>query len=148
MFTLSRVRDVYFFKSRRCLPFQVFCVARSNTEYFKSAENLRNYKIPLVLGIHHGNFYCQRRGQGEFSTLEFVIISWITIFLHVRPSAYDARNYLSFNHLPVWVLLSKNVLDVSTVIVAKVPSVIWAELSLRPRYLWTYEIRNKIMIVN
>lgn len=40
---------------------------------------------------------------------------------------------------PVCVLLSKNVLEVSTVIEANVPSVIWAELSLRPLYLWTLE---------
>lgn len=54
MFILSRVKDVYFFKSKRCLSFHVFRVALRNTKYFKSAENLRNYKISLVLRIHHG----------------------------------------------------------------------------------------------
>lgn len=42
---------------------------------------------------------------------------------------------LSREHLPVCVLESKNVLVVSTVMVAKVPSVICALESLRPRYL-------------
>lgn len=38
--------------------------------------------------------------------------------------------------LPVCVLESKNVLDVSTVIDAMVPSIICVDESLLPRYLW------------
>lgn len=68
MFILSRVRDVYFFKSKRCLSFhgwhlKIFRVAQGNTEYFKSAKNLRNYKIPLVLRIHHGAKISTVKGQ-------------------------------------------------------------------------------------
>lgn len=96
-------------------------VAGYKTKYFKSAENFRNYKTSLVRSTLQREKIFTVKSEIRMNLAHAGIRHNVIDYVYFP---YTTKLYLSFNHSPVWVLLSKNVLDVSTVIVAKVPSVI------------------------